>query len=297
MSELRLTVGLPGSGKSLYALTLLYMNNYVQRAGPEWRRINWDNMRRDRGMHLRAFNRAEEEVMQKESFHLAETYGKLGLNVIVDNTNLSENTRNKWKGVAQRAGMTYNEIHMETSLEECIENDSKRTGLEQCGRAVIERMALFNGLIKFSPSERLILVDMDGTVADCTHRRHFVANGNHDWNSFEGEAILQDAPKWKIINLVRMLAKQGYVPLIVSGRSIDRAGKNTVTWLEKRGVPYRHIFMRNGGDNRPDNIIKKEILDKLPRDQITYVLDDRDQVVKMWRENGLTCLQVAEGNF
>ena len=27
------------------------------------------------------------------------------------------------------------------------------------------------------------------------------------------------------------------------------------------------------------------------------VLDDRNQVVKMWRENGLTCLQVAEGDF
>ena len=31
---------------------------------------------------------------------------------------------------------------------------------------------------------------------------------------------------------------------------------------------------------------------------VAGVLDDRDQVVKMWRnELGLTCLQVAEGNF
>lgn len=289
MSELRLTIGLPASGKSQYALKL--MDN------PQWFRINWDNMRRDRGTHLRAFNRTEEEAMQKDSFRIAEIYGQDGFNVIVDNTNLNENTRNRWKGVAQRAGMEYTEITMDTSLEKCIARDERRTGPDQCGRAVIERMALFNGFIKFRPEERLVLVDMDGTLADCSHRKEHILGGRHDWNAFEGELILKDPPVFPIINLVKMLNAQGYVILVVSGRQIDRAGKHTVVWLKKYGVPYQHIFMRNGGDNRPDNIIKQEILNKLPKNQITYVIDDRDQVVKMWRENGLTCLQVADGNF
>lgn len=35
----------------------------------------------------------------------------------------------------------------------------------------------------------------------------------------------------------------------------------------------------------------------LPRERIAMVFDDRDKVVAMWRRQGLTCLQVAPGDF
>ncbi len=49
----------------------------------------------------------------------------------------------------------------------------------------------------------------------------------------------------------------------------------------------------------PDDQLKKLWLDQLfpNTDDVLCVFDDRDKVVKMWRENGLSCLQVAEGNF
>ena len=56
--------------------------------------------------------------------------------------------------------------------------------------------------------------------------------------------------------------------------------------------------MRQDGDFRRDDIVKQEILDKyIDKDRVLFVLDDRDQVVDMWRRNGLTCFQVAEGDF
>jgi hypothetical protein len=58
--------------------------------------------------------------------------------------------------------------------------------------------------------------------------------------------------------------------------------------------------MRAEKDNRKDSIIKRELFDKHIRDKyhVDFVLDDRDQVVRMWRrELGLTCLQVNYGNF
>lgn len=90
---------------------------------------------------------------------------------------------------------------------------------------------------------------------------------------------------------------EDYDVLFVSGRPIDPCGKLTEDWLDKHHLFGRHLFMRQGGDHRPDYIVKQEILDLLPKNRIRYVLDDRNQVVEMWRRNGLTCLQVADGNF
>ena len=86
-----------------------------------------------RGMTVK-FNREEEDRMQKDLFGQAEYWGKQGFNVVVDNTNLNERTRNKWRGVAQRAGMRYVEQQMEATLEECIKRDAKREGRACVGR-------------------------------------------------------------------------------------------------------------------------------------------------------------------
>jgi predicted kinase len=291
MPELRLLIGLPASGKSEYAAKL------IASISQSWVGINWDSMRKGRGMNLKKFNRKDEEAMQKDSFSLAETFGLMGRNIIVDNTNLSENTRNKWKGVAQRADMTYTEVRMGATLEECVARDAAREGFAQVGRAVIERMALFAGLIEFPNWQRYILVDLDSTLANCENRRKFIKDGCHDWDNFEAHT-LEDDLILPIARLVKMLYVEGvFEVIIISGRQIDRAGKDSVTWLKQHGIPFKHIFMRQGGDNRPDDVIKQEILDRLPKDRIDYVLDDRNSVVAMWRRNGLTCLQVADGNF
>jgi hypothetical protein len=56
--------------------------------------------------------------------------------------------------------------------------------------------------------------------------------------------------------------------------------------------------MRKDKDYRQDYIVKQDILDKhIDKSKVWVVLDDRDQVVQMWRRNGLTCLQVSDGNF
>ena len=59
------------------------------------------------------------------------------------------------------------------------------------------------------------------------------------------------------------------------------------------------LFMREADDNRKDSIIKEEIYNKVikPRYNIKLVLDDRNQVVDMWRNIGLPCFQVAPGDF
>jgi hypothetical protein len=57
--------------------------------------------------------------------------------------------------------------------------------------------------------------------------------------------------------------------------------------------------MRDIYDSRRDSVVKREIFEREVRDRyhVVGVFDDRMQVVKMWRELGLTVFQVAEGDF
>ncbi len=60
-------------------------------------------------------------------------------------------------------------------------------------------------------------------------------------------------------------------------------------------MPYFPVFLwlfRDAGDRRDDYIVKSEVLDLLPTKPV-MVIDDRPQVVKMWREKGLRVIPVA----
>ncbi len=73
----------------------------------------------------------------------------------------------------------------------------------------------------------------------------------------------------------------------------------TMKWLNDNGIKFDDLYMRFTNDSRIDSIVKQEIYEMCIKDKynVLFVLDDRDQVVNMWREQGLKCLQVAEGNF
>jgi len=83
-----------------------------------------------------------------------------------------------------------------------------------------------------------------------------------------------------------------------SGRPEDYR-ELTKTWLKETGLHYSALYMRSAKDSRQDDIVKEILLDFeiLTRFKPYFILDDRDQVVRMWRKRGFTCLQCAEGNF
>jgi len=145
------------------------------------------------------------------------------------------------------------------------------------------------------------LFDLDGTLADLSHRLHLIQGEKKDWNAFF-EACDSDAPIQHVITLAQtLLASDDIYVLFVSGRS-DQVRKKTLAWLNLHVDSHLSdldIYMRREGDHRPDNIVKGELLDRIIADGYEPIMafDDRDQVVKMWRERGIPCAQVAEGAF
>jgi hypothetical protein len=137
--------------------------------------------------------------------------------------------------------------------------------------------------------ELAIIVDVDGTLADMRGVR----------GPFEWDKVHLDKPHQDVIDLVKDLTSlEKYRIIITTGRD-GVCEQETKDWLTDNGVMYDDFYIRPKGDFRKDNIIKSEIyMDHIrPKYDVKFVIDDRDQVVEMWRSLGLRVLQVAPGNF
>jgi predicted kinase len=141
---------------------------------------------------------------------------------------------------------------------------------------------------------KAVIFDLDGTLADISHRLHHIKNGSNNWDAFFAECG-NDSVIESIRELAQIVDGQGYKIILVSGRT-DKVYGQTIAWLAKHNVPFDELHMRRDGDYRQDFIVKSEILDNLLADgnDIAFVVDDRPSVVAMWRERGLTCLQCRD---
>lgn len=143
-----------------------------------------------------------------------------------------------------------------------------------------------------------VICDIDGTLADVEHRRHFVQGEKKDFTAFY-EAMDDDTPMIPIIGLVNMYRMNGWPILLCTGRP-ERYRERTEKWLKDKGVIHDGLYMRPGGEEYTPDFMVKTIMLLQIRDEgysPEIAIDDRNQVVDMWRSEGLTCLQVADGNF
>lgn len=137
-----------------------------------------------------------------------------------------------------------------------------------------------------------ILFDVDGTLANLSHRLPFIKNGSRDWHSFFA-TVGEDSPIAEVIDVLDALWHRGQdTVFLVSGRS-DVCRKETIEWLEKYDIPYDGLFMRAEGDYRPDTVVKQEMLQEIRG--MGYdpwlAVEDRQRLARMWRSEGLLCLQ------
>lgn len=143
----------------------------------------------------------------------------------------------------------------------------------------------------------LVCFDLDGTLADLTHRLPYIKSDKPDWDGFF-EACDEDEPIPEMVLLNRTIAARARI-YITSGRS-NKVRDKTSEWLDDVGVVYHRLFMRREGDHRPDYKVKEEMLTTIRavcRQEPILAVDDRQQVVDMWRRNGVRCLQCAKGDF
>jgi hypothetical protein len=154
----------------------------------------------------------------------------------------------------------------------------------------------------------LYIFDLDGTLALIEHRRKFVEGAKKDWPAFFA-ACVDDKPNLPVIATLKTLRAGGAEIWIWSGRS-DEVREETEHWLmihvgntlaERIGVAAPESFrMRKAGDHQDDVSLKQKWFSEIEPpefNRLVAVFDDRDRVVRMWRDNGVTCFQVSPGDF
>jgi hypothetical protein len=168
-------------------------------------------------------------------------------------------------------------------------------------RQMNEKIAKMKRARNMEDKPRAIIVDIDGTLSDSSHRKHFLEGDKKDWNSFYA-CMADDSPNIEVRSLVwTYIDRRDYHIIFLTGRP-EKYKKITEDWLLKcivDGYGHETLMMRPDGDFTPDHELKLKIYEEQikPHYNVRLVLEDRTRNVVMWRSLGLQCWQVAEGDF
>lgn len=281
--------GLPGSGKSTYAKKLA--NDKGQ--SPRVRRVNRDDVRIMLGVY-NDFTTQREDIVTAAIESAVKAALDYGDTVIIDDCNLNPAYMANWKHIAGLWGVAVEVVdYTDVSLRECLKRNRERTGVARVENRVIHQM--YEKWLKPAPPLRnsslptCIIVDMDGTLAIMGKRSPYDAKNCDTLDSINPS----------VSKLVHKYTAAGHALIVMSGRE-DKDRPPTHRFLKLHGFhDYAKLLMRATGDHRPDFIVKRELYEEhiAGRYNVELCLDDRDQVVDLWRSMGLPCFQVDEGDF
>lgn len=307
MKKIIVLQGCPCSGKTTFAKEYASKHDNVKIVCRDDIRIKLGN-----GQYTMKF---EDEVNKIELKEIKSGL-KNNLTVIIDATNLNKKTINKWKNLAKelKSEIIFKEFYVPFKI--ACERDKNSDRNHVCGVSVLKRFyekyykekyesetiqTIYHERIKIDKKLKpAIICDIDGTVA--------WMQGRSPYNQKE---VLNDMPDIRMFQLLEYLHKSGVEIIFISGREGTKQCKeDTIKWLNKYFKPKKYffsfkkrdnfkLFMRQKGDYRPDEIIKKELFDNyiLEHYDVICVFDDRNKVIDMWRENKLLTCQVEQGDF
>ena len=308
MPKIKILVGCPGSGKSTYATNMIENDGDH---GAATVRVSQD----DQGKtgHMEIFERALNNRQD----------------IIVDRMNFDKAQRNRYLDPAKKAGYETKIVVFHVPLQTCLDRANARENHPTIKDSATASKAInffFSAYERVSDDEadvverkgwvgeqglQAVICDLDGTLCNVEHRRHFVRppeGVKKNWPAFFA-GIKDDTVNVACAKLLEGMAWAGYQIVYCSGRG-DNERKATVEWLERFKLdkfadgattfqPKAPLYMRGRHDSRRDDIVKEIILDFeiLTRYKPVFMIDDRDQVVAMWRKRGFTCLQIDYGDF
>lgn len=311
MLKVTLTIGLPGSGKTTWA-------KEQEEHQEQCIRINNDDIRELLFPKEHVWNPKDEKAVKARRQELVSIGLKQGYNIILDNTYLNPKTLASTKEWIRQQFPTVvieEKDFRDVPVHVCIDRDMARAkrGERSVGAAVILKMAREAGLEDLKVENpwdpnlpTCIISDLDGTLALFGNRRN-------PYDASKCDIIDEvNKPIQDIIQTYWNLASSPSLKLIAEPRvsKVFFFSGRTDLWVDatKRFLANKARFdvdiqnqffklvMRQEGDRRPDEIVKREMYDANIAGQynVHTVFDDRLKVIKMWKNLGLPVMNVGD---
>jgi len=242
----------------------------------------------------------ENNVIQFETI-VVQILSQYKKNIIIDNTGYNLKHLRRIKIICKDYKFEIIDMHRDynITLEQCVERNKNR-------QAKVPDVAIY-GMNKrynvintaksqikaFESDKDYIVVDLDGTLADCKHRLKYIDGTDgpkKNWKMFfEG---MGDDPVIENIKDLIDLTYPNHDVVLATGRPEDYRGM-TEAWLKKHNIRYNVLYMRPFGDYRPDTIVKQEMLDLyMEKEKIEMWIDDKPEVIEQVRTNKVKTLLV-----
>ncbi len=303
MLKIIVTVGIPGSGKSFWA------KQEIAKDPNNWFRVNNDDIRNMSNNSVWSSS-YEKSISDARDFLIANAL-KRGLNVIVDNLNISPKHWGVICKIAQESNKDVQVIEKLFFIElfEAIERDSKREGKAKVGEAVIKKWFKESGKESFKYNKprteifykkqcenvkkleqdeslpKCAIFDNDGTIS--------LLNGR---SPYDASTCDKDLPHEHVIECMKLYHDAGYKIIFVSGREEkDRAPTERFYQKHFPEVKYE-LYMRPTGNQQKDVLIKEEIYNNFIKDKyyVSAWVDDRQQIVTWLFNAGFPVFRVND---
>ena len=143
-----------------------------------------------------------------------------------------------------------------------------------------------------------IVFDLDGTLANCDHRTHYLEQEPKDWDAYfnacDGDLVYPE-----MRDLFNAIAYKDGVERVEiwTGRREDQREK-TKRWLNENNfntLGQTVLMMRPTGVITHDTDLKGKWLKE--RGAPDIIFEDRNSMVEFWRSKGIRCCQVQIGDF
>lgn len=281
MKKIIMLRGLSGAGKSSWAKQFVKEN-------PGSIRVNKDDLRRM--CHDGHWTRGNEKMICDMRDAMVARSLQSGHTVLVDDTNFASSHEARLRQIATEQHAEFEIKDFVVDFEEALERDAKRE--HPVGYTVLKQQ--WNDYVRPTlhvkqdeTLPRAVIFDLDGTLA--------LLNGR---SPYDASMCENDTVNQCVMDFLHFCGFEGNKIVLMSGRD-SKYREQTEAWLKKHHVAFDLLLMRVEGDNRKDSIIKEELFRThvLPKYYTRLAVDDRDQVVRAWRDIGLTVFQVADGNF
>lgn len=137
---------------------------------------------------------------------------------------------------------------------------------------------------------RPILVDLDGTLSDTTHRRHYLSSKPPDWVGFS-LAARRDPANIAIISWLGSNYLEN--PIILTSGRPSYSLSLTQLWLGEHGVRWNAIALRPQGDTVRGVKHKLRIVAALKMMRLIpeFAIDDSEEVSLAYSEVGVKCFR------